>query len=80
MDIAIGKSRIGEAVSSGTDIAHQVHGAMGYTMEHTLNHRTRRLWSWRDEYGNETEWNRVIGEVFLKEGAEGLWGQVTARA
>ncbi len=79
IDIAIGKCRIGEAVSSGTDIAHQVHGAMGYTMEHTLNHRTRRLWCWREEYGNEREWQLVVGRSMLSGGADALWGNVTAR-
>ncbi len=64
LDIAIGKARIGEAVSICTDIAHQVHGAMGYTLEHSLNHRTRRLWSWREEYGNEREWQKIVGRHF----------------
>jgi acyl-CoA dehydrogenase len=78
MDIAIGKSRIGEAVSSCTDIAHQVHGAMGYTMEHSLNHRTRRLWAWREEYGNERAWQVFIGRTFLQDGADNLWNKVTS--
>lgn len=78
LDIAIGKARIGEAVSVCTDIAHQVHGAMGYTMEHSLNHRTRRLWSWRDEYGNEREWQIVVGRHFVDQGADKLWGAMTA--
>ncbi len=79
VDIAIGKSRIGEAVSVSTDIAHQVHGAMGYTLEHTLNHRTRRLWNWREEFGNERYWERKIGAAFLQGGADNLWSNITAR-
>ncbi|MBO6556233.1 MAG: acyl-CoA dehydrogenase family protein [Pseudomonadales bacterium] len=79
VDIAIGKTRIGEAVSLGTDIAHQVHGAMGYTLEHTLNHRTRRLWNWRDEYGTEREWQVMIGQAFLKGGADTVWQAITER-
>jgi acyl-CoA dehydrogenase len=78
MDIAIGKARIGEAVSICTDIAHQVHGAMGYTLEHSLNHRTRRLWSWREEYGNEREWQKLVGRHFAAQGADKLWGAMTA--
>ena len=78
LDIAIGKARIGEAVSVCTDIAHQVHGAMGYTMEHTLNHRTRRLWNWREEYGNEREWQALVGRYFADQGADKLWGAMTA--
>ncbi len=78
VDIAIGKARIGEAVSVCTDIAHQVHGAMGYTMEHTLNHRTRRLWNWRDEYGNERDWQLLVGRHFTAQGADKLWSAMTA--
>ena len=78
LDIAIGKSRIGESVSVCTDIAHQVHGAMGYTLEHSLNHRTRRLWCWREEYGNEREWQKLIGRYFSNQGADKVWSAVTS--
>jgi len=77
LDIAIGKARIGEAVSICTDIAHQVHGAMGYTLEHSLNHRTRRLWSWREEYGNEREWQKLVGRHFSDQGADKIWSAMT---
>ncbi|MFT7221645.1 MAG: acyl-CoA dehydrogenase [Candidatus Azotimanducaceae bacterium] len=79
LDIAIGKARVGEAVSACTDIAHQVHGAMGYTMEHSLNHRTRRLWCWREEYGNERVWQQIVGKAFINGGADQLWDHVTSR-
>jgi len=78
LDIAIGKARIGEAVSVCTEIAHQVHGAMGYTLEHSLNHRTRRLWNWREEYGNEREWQKIVGRYFSSQGADKVWGAMTA--
>ena len=77
LDIAIGKARIGEAVSVCTEIAHQVHGAMGYTLEHSLNHRTRRLWNWREEYGNEREWQKIVGRHFSSQGADKVWGAMT---
>lgn len=79
IDVAIAKARIGEAVTPSADIAHQVHGAMGYTMEHSLNHRTRRLWSWRDEYGNERFWQIKVGRSLVAEGGDGLWNAVTSR-
>ena len=83
-DIAIGKARIGEAVSICTDIAHQVHGAMGYTMEHSLNHRTRRLWSWRDDYGSERFWQKQVGQRRPtmpggEVGSEHRWGPAEER-
>ena len=78
LDIAIGKARIGEAVSVCTDIAHQVHGAMGYTLEYPLNHRTRRLWCWREEYGNERDWQKRVGRHFSNQGADKVWSNLTA--
>lgn len=78
LEVGVAKARIGEAVSMTTDIAHQVHGAMGYTREHGLNLRTRRLWCWRDEYGNETFWQRRLGEAFTAMGADNLWAFVAS--
>ena len=77
LDVAIAKARVGEAVGTCTDIAHQVHGAMGYTLEHSLNHRTRRLWAWRDEFGSEKDWQIEIGRFFSGNASENLWDQIT---
>ena len=41
--IAAAKIRAGEAAGAGAAIAHQVHGAMGFTREYSLHHSTRRL-------------------------------------
>ncbi|MEO2175356.1 MAG: acyl-CoA dehydrogenase family protein [bacterium] len=79
-DIAVAKARVGEAVTNVANISHQVHGAMGYTMEHPLNLRTRRLWDWRDEYGNETFWQTQLGEAICQTGADNLWSMITDAA
>ncbi len=71
--IAVAKSRAGEAAGKGAEIAHQVHGAMGYTREHNLHYSTRRLWSWRDEFGNETYWQSHLGRMVASQGADALW-------
>lgn len=71
--VAIGKARTGEAAGSIAQIAHQVHGAIGFTHEHSLHFLTRRLWSWRDEFGDETYWNHIVGQRMLAAGADGLW-------
>ena len=76
-DIATAKLRVGEAASTGAAIAHQVHGAMGFTYEHSLHHATRRLWSWRDEFGTENEWAVRLGRLFARLGADALWPTVT---
>ena len=46
---------------------------MGFTQEHTLNYATRRLWSWRDEFGSEAHWAAWLGEAALSAGADRLW-------
>jgi alkylation response protein AidB-like acyl-CoA dehydrogenase len=76
-EIAIAKVRGGEAAGTGAAIAHQVHGAMGFTYEHSLHHATRRLWSWREEFGNETVWATRLGRMVAAEGADRLWPFVT---
>jgi alkylation response protein AidB-like acyl-CoA dehydrogenase len=75
--VAIAKVRAGEAAGTGAAIAHQVHGAMGFTYEHSLHHRTRRLWCWREEFGNETVWATRLGRMVAAEGADRLWPFVT---
>jgi acyl-CoA dehydrogenase len=71
--VSVAKSRIGEAAGKSAEIAHQVHGAMGYTREHNLHYSTRRLWSWRDEFGNETYWQSRLGRAVAAAGADALW-------
>ncbi|MEO8629670.1 MAG: acyl-CoA dehydrogenase family protein, partial [Betaproteobacteria bacterium] len=70
---AIAKSRVGEAAGNVAAICHQVHGAMGFTHEHPLHFATRRLWSWRDEFGSETYWQTRIGQLVCARGADALW-------
>jgi acyl-CoA dehydrogenase len=77
--LAIGcaKVRCGEAASLGSAIAHQIHGAFGFTKEHSLHFYTRRLLSWRDEFGNETEWGIRIGQALIESGPDRLWYGIT---
>lgn len=76
--VAVAKSRTGEAAGKGAEIAHQVHGAMGFTHEHSLHHSTRRLWSWRDEFGNEGFWQERLGRSVAASGPAALWPLVTS--
>jgi acyl-CoA dehydrogenase len=76
--IGAAKARAGEAATIAAGLAHQVHGAIGFTQEYELHHLTRRLWSWRDEFGNEAEWNAVVGRAALRAGAGELWPMITA--
>lgn len=71
--IAAAKTRVSGAASKGAALAHQVLGAIGMTREHELHLHTRRLWSWREEYGNETWWSRRVADQVRDAGADGLW-------
>jgi alkylation response protein AidB-like acyl-CoA dehydrogenase len=76
-EVAIAKVRGGEAAGTGAAIAHQVHGAMGFTYEHSLHHSTRRLWAWREEFGNEAVWAVRLGRMVAERGADELWPFIT---
>jgi len=78
-EIAVAKSRVGEAAGAGCAIAHQVHGAIGFTYEHALHFTTRRLWSWRSEFGNDSEWSVRLGREVAGRGADALWRTLTQR-
>lgn len=76
-DIATAKVRNGEAVEISTSVAHQVHAAIGITFEYSLNFYSRRLWSWRDEFGSESLWAEEIGRAAIELGGAGLWNAIT---
>ncbi|MEQ9518810.1 MAG: acyl-CoA dehydrogenase family protein [Parvibaculum sp.] len=78
-EIAVAKSRIDDAVNIATSISHQVHGAIGFTYEHTLHLTTRRLWSWRAEFGSGRDWAKRLGRETIERGGDALWTYVTAR-
>ncbi len=78
-EIAVAKIRADDATSIATSIAHQVHGAIGFTYEHGLHFATRRLWSWRAEFGSGAEWADWLGREMLARGADALWPYVTGR-
>lgn len=79
LEIASAKIRCGEAAGQGAAIAHQAHGAIGFTMEHVLHRYTQRLWAWRDEFGAEAEWAVRLGEAVAKAGADELWPLLASR-
>jgi acyl-CoA dehydrogenase len=72
-EIACAKLRANQAAGEAAGIAHQVHGAIGFTREYDLQRFTRRLWSWRSEYGNARHWADAIGARAAHAGADGFW-------
>lgn len=75
---AVAKIRAGDAAGAAASIAHQVHGAIGITKEHSLHFATRRLWSWRAEFGSESYWAERLGRAACEAGAEAYWPSMTA--
>ncbi len=64
LDLAlVGAARAlaGEAAITGARVAHQVHGAIGVTMEYPLQRFTRRLWEWEASDGTAARWARRLG-------------------
>lgn len=75
---AVAKIRGGDAVPRAVAIAHQVHGAIGFTLEHPLHWSTRRLLSWCTEFGSDRHWAVTLGRHVLDIGTNGFWPHVTA--
>ncbi|MGH3614174.1 MAG: acyl-CoA dehydrogenase family protein, partial [Pseudonocardia sp.] len=75
--VAAAKARTSEAAGVVARIAHQVHGAIGFTREHALRLLTTRLWAWRDEDGAEAQWQAELGGRVLAAGPNGLWPLLT---
>jgi len=77
--IAVAKVRAGEAATRAAAIAHQVHGAIGFTREHALHFATRRLWAWREQFGSDAWWAEQLGRAAIAGGAAAFWPALTRR-
>jgi acyl-CoA dehydrogenase len=75
--IAAAKAVASEAAGQGATIAHAVLGAIGFTYEHSLHFTTRRLWSWRSEFGSQSYWAQDVGRRLCRAGESGLWPAIT---
>lgn len=73
LNVAAAKVRCGEASGVAATLAHQIHGAIGFTEEHRLQQFTRRLWSWRDDFGTEAEWAIRLGRLIGSMGSASFW-------
>ena len=71
--VAAARVVVDDAIARGTRAAHQAHGAMGVTREYRLHQLTRRLWSWRHEWGTTREWRRLLGSSAVARGADDLF-------
>jgi alkylation response protein AidB-like acyl-CoA dehydrogenase len=78
-EVAAAKLRANKAIGVGTAIAHQVHGAIGFTAEYELHHLTNTLLGWRSDHGNDAYWAEVLGGMAAKLGGAGFWEEITRR-
>jgi acyl-CoA dehydrogenase len=79
LEAAAAKIRCAEAAEKGGGIAHQVHGAIGFTMEHILHRYSLRALAWRDDFGSESHWAVELGKLVAARGADELWPLVASR-
>ena len=70
------KIQANSSVKIVNELAHQIHGAIGVTHEHKLHQFTRRLWAWREEFGNELEWSKFLANDLLSN-SQDLWETIT---
>lgn len=64
--VATAKARCSEAALAVSELAHSIHGAIGFTAEYDLQLFTRRLHAWRQTAGSESYWHDVAGEALLQ--------------
>lgn len=76
--VAAARSRIAEAAGIAIGLAHQLHGAIGFTEEHRLHWFTTALWSWRDEFGAAAWWTRQLGATVLTRSKADYWPLITS--
>jgi acyl-CoA dehydrogenase len=79
LEAASAKIRCSEAAEKGGAIAHQVHGAIGFTIEHILHRYSLRALAWRDDFGSESYWAVELGKLVANRGADELWPLVASR-
>jgi acyl-CoA dehydrogenase len=75
--VCVAKIEAARAATLVARSAHQVHGAIGFTLDHRLRHFTSRALAWRAEFGVQREWQHRLGELVL-ESPDGVWELVTA--
>ena len=64
--VATAKARCSEAALVVSELAHAIHGAIGFTAEYDLQLYTRRLHAWRQAAGSESYWHDVAGSALLE--------------
>ncbi|WP_238391605.1 MULTISPECIES: acyl-CoA dehydrogenase [unclassified Mycolicibacterium] len=69
-----------ESARAATIVArnvHQVHGAIGFTLDHRLRHFTTRALAWRSEFGAQRTWQHRLGQLVTNHPGS-AWEAVTS--
>ncbi|MBJ8348373.1 acyl-CoA dehydrogenase family protein [Antrihabitans sp. YC2-6] len=75
--VAVARSCAGHAASVVVRNAHQIHGAIGTTVEHRLHEFTKPALAWRSEFGSTHYWDEKLTDAATTAGRENLWALVT---
>jgi acyl-CoA dehydrogenase len=74
--VTVAKVAVGRAVEPVTTIAHQLHGAIGVTIEHRLWRSTMHARNWIDDFGTTGHYARRLGRIALA--ADDPWDVVVS--
>lgn len=79
MEMMAAKLRANMAIHKGVALAHQVHGAIGFTQDYPLQRLTRRLMGWRSEFGGD-RWAELLGAATMLESGQRVWTDIARRS
>lgn len=73
--VAVAKTVLGQTVGVVNTLAHQLHGALGVTIEHPLWRSTMSAQSWVAEFGSPRQYAQWLGRLVLA--ADDPWDVVS---
>jgi len=73
LPISAARVRAGDAVREAVTICQQVHSAIGSTQSEPMHPYAAALLGWRDEYGGDVYWSRILGQAALAAAPKGYW-------
>lgn len=74
--VAVARSVVSQALAVAVRNAHQVHGAIGTTHEHTLHRVTLPALQWRSEFGSASFWEGFLTRAAVDGGMGGAWPMI----
>ena len=75
--VSVAKIESSRAATLVARNAHQVHGAIGFTLDHRLRHFTTAALAWRSEFGRQREWQHELGSIWPSTRLLSVWELVT---